>query len=173
MTVLGLGGMGRALAGAFLDAGHPTTVWNRSPGRDAELVRRGALRAPDAAAAARAVGLVIVCVLDYDGAWQIVEPLGDDLRDRALVNLTSDTPERAREFARWADGRGVGYLDGAVGGLGMMAVSVDHVLHAARDRGLDVAQLTAIKVVADRAVAQGHGGDDWGSTVEAIRPAGA
>lgn len=37
VSVIGLGAMGRALAGAFLDAGHPTTVWNRSPGRAGEL----------------------------------------------------------------------------------------------------------------------------------------
>jgi 3-hydroxyisobutyrate dehydrogenase-like beta-hydroxyacid dehydrogenase len=30
-TVLGLGVMGSALAGVLIDAGHPTTVWNRSP----------------------------------------------------------------------------------------------------------------------------------------------
>lgn len=31
VTVLGLGPMGAALASAFLAAGHPTTVWNRTP----------------------------------------------------------------------------------------------------------------------------------------------
>ncbi len=31
VTVLGLGPMGRALAGAFLEAGLRTTVWNRTP----------------------------------------------------------------------------------------------------------------------------------------------
>lgn len=35
VTVLGLGPMGRALASAFLAAGHPVTVWNRTPGRAA------------------------------------------------------------------------------------------------------------------------------------------
>ncbi|WP_234436505.1 NAD(P)-binding domain-containing protein, partial [Streptomyces sp. XY511] len=38
VTVLGLGPMGRSLAAAFLAAGLPTTVWNRTPGRDRELV---------------------------------------------------------------------------------------------------------------------------------------
>ncbi len=46
VTVLGLGPMGRALAGAFLDAGVRTTVWNRTPGRDRELTERGAYGAP-------------------------------------------------------------------------------------------------------------------------------
>ncbi|MER6985206.1 NAD(P)-binding domain-containing protein, partial [Streptomyces carpinensis] len=33
VSVLGLGPMGTALASAFLAAGHPLTVWNRTPGR--------------------------------------------------------------------------------------------------------------------------------------------
>jgi 3-hydroxyisobutyrate dehydrogenase-like beta-hydroxyacid dehydrogenase len=45
VTVLGLGPMGRILAGAFLNAGLSTTVWNRTPGRYRELVERGAVRA--------------------------------------------------------------------------------------------------------------------------------
>lgn len=42
VTVLGLGSMGTALAGALLEAGHETTVWNRSAGKDEALVARGA-----------------------------------------------------------------------------------------------------------------------------------
>ena len=37
VTVLGLGPMGRALAGAFLAAGVPTTVWNRTASRAGAL----------------------------------------------------------------------------------------------------------------------------------------
>jgi 3-hydroxyisobutyrate dehydrogenase-like beta-hydroxyacid dehydrogenase len=48
VTVIGLGAMGRALAGALLDAGHRTTIWNRSPGKGEELVARGAVRAGSA-----------------------------------------------------------------------------------------------------------------------------
>ncbi len=47
VTVLGLGTMGTALARAFLAAGHPTTVWNRTPGRSPELDDQGAVRAED------------------------------------------------------------------------------------------------------------------------------
>ncbi len=46
VTVVGLGPMGRALAGAFLAAGVRTTVWNRTPGRDTELVAEGRTRRP-------------------------------------------------------------------------------------------------------------------------------
>ncbi|MGA4839523.1 NAD(P)-dependent oxidoreductase [Streptomyces sp. G45] len=114
VTVIGLGAMGQALAGAFLNAGHPTTVWNRSAGKGDDLVARGAVRAASAAEAVRASDLVVVCVVDYDASRAILEPLAADLAGRTLVNLTSDTPERAREAAAWAAKAGVDYLDGAV-----------------------------------------------------------
>ncbi|MFF5262571.1 NAD(P)-dependent oxidoreductase [Actinomadura viridis] len=114
VTVLGLGPMGQALAGAFLAAGHPTTVWNRTAGKADALVARGAVAAPTAAEAAAASPLVIVCVLDYDAAHAIIEPAAGALKGRTLVNLTADTPERARTAAAWAAGHGVGYLDGAI-----------------------------------------------------------
>jgi len=44
VTVIGLGSMGSALAGAVLEAGYPTTVWNRTAGKAEPLVRRGAAR---------------------------------------------------------------------------------------------------------------------------------
>ncbi|WP_285439397.1 NAD(P)-dependent oxidoreductase [Streptomyces sp. ISL-96] len=114
VTVIGLGAMGRALAGAFLDAGHPTTVWNRSAGKGEDLVARGAVLAQTAEEAVLASELTVVCVVDYDASQAILEPLGDVLADRVLVNLTSDSPERARTAAAWADAHGVAYLDGAV-----------------------------------------------------------
>ncbi|GAB7034468.1 NAD(P)-binding domain-containing protein [Streptomyces sp. NPDC021749] len=114
VTVLGLGAMGRALAAAFLRAGHPTTVWNRTPGRAGELVAQGASSADTAAEAVAAAPLVIVCVLDYDAAQAILEPIGARLSGRVLVNLTSDTPERARAAATWAAGHGIDYLDGSI-----------------------------------------------------------
>ncbi|MER5418487.1 NAD(P)-binding domain-containing protein [Streptosporangium roseum] len=40
--MIGLGPMGRAMAAAFLAAGHPTTVWNRTAGRADELLASGA-----------------------------------------------------------------------------------------------------------------------------------
>ncbi|MFF5114130.1 NAD(P)-dependent oxidoreductase [Streptosporangium sp. NPDC000509] len=64
MTVIGLGAMGKALAGAFLDNGHPTTVWNRTAGKGGELVERGATEAATVAEAIAASPLVVVCVLD-------------------------------------------------------------------------------------------------------------
>ncbi|MEU8548517.1 NAD(P)-binding domain-containing protein [Streptomyces roseoverticillatus] len=114
VTVLGLGSMGTALAGALLEAGHETTVWNRSAGKGEAPVARGAARAKTAAAAVGASPLVIACLSDYDAVHGVLDPLADDLRGRTLVNLTSGTPEQARASASWAAGHGIGYLDGAI-----------------------------------------------------------
>ncbi|MEU9378204.1 NAD(P)-binding domain-containing protein [Streptomyces sp. NPDC048255] len=116
VTVLGLGPMGRALAGAFLDAGLRTTVWNRTPGRDRELVARGAVSARSAEEAAAASRLVVVCVVNYDAVDSLLrrEAVTDALKGRTVVNLTADTPDRARDAAAWAAEHGVRYLDGAI-----------------------------------------------------------
>ncbi|MEU8524370.1 NAD(P)-binding domain-containing protein [Streptomyces sp. NPDC048629] len=114
VTVIGLGRMGAALAAAFLDAGHPTTVFNRTPDKAGPLVARGARHAATVAEAVTASELVVVCVLDYPAVRALLEPVADALRGRVLVNLTSGSPEQAREEAAWAAGRGIGYLDGGI-----------------------------------------------------------
>ncbi|MFF8279671.1 NAD(P)-dependent oxidoreductase [Streptomyces lateritius] len=116
VTVLGLGPMGRALAGAFLDAGLHTTVWNRTPGRDQELVARGAVSARSVEEAAAASSLTVVCVVNYDAVDTLLrrEAVTDTLKGRTVVNLTADTPDRARDAAVWAAEHGIHYLDGAI-----------------------------------------------------------
>ncbi|HSJ61721.1 MAG TPA: NAD(P)-binding domain-containing protein [Jiangellaceae bacterium] len=113
VTVIGLGSMGRALAGAFLAAGHPTTVWNRTPAKADELAAGGAVAAPAAAAAISASRLVVVCVVDSNAVHAVLEPVRESLRGRVLVNLTSTTPEQARATAAWAVEHGIEYLHGA------------------------------------------------------------
>lgn len=114
VTVLGLGPMGRALAGALLDRGHPITVWNRTPDKAQGLAERGARRADTVAQAVAASPLVIVCVIDYDAVRAIVDLAGDALGGRTLVNLTADSPDRARTTAAWAVEHGVDYVDGSI-----------------------------------------------------------
>lgn len=114
VTVLGLGPMGEALAGAFVAAGHPTTVWNRTASKASALVERGATLAANPAEAVAASPLVIACVLNYDAVHAILDPVADTLSGRTLVNLTADAPTRAREMAEWAARHGVDYLDGAI-----------------------------------------------------------
>ncbi|MFG2874990.1 NAD(P)-dependent oxidoreductase [Streptomyces sp. NPDC048337] len=112
ITIVGLGPMGRAMAAAYLDAGHPVTVWNRSAGKDTDLVARGAHRAASIAEAVAASDLTVLSLIDVDAMYTA---LGDTALDgRVLVNLSSDVPDKARGAARWAGSRGAAYLTGGV-----------------------------------------------------------
>lgn len=114
VTVIGLGPMGQALAGAFLKAGHPTTVWNRTASKADALEAQGAHRAETVAHAVKAGPLVIACVLDYDTVHAILDPVTNVLKGRTLVNLTADSPDRARTMAAWAAEHDIDYLDGSI-----------------------------------------------------------
>lgn len=114
VSILGLGEMGRALAAALLGAGHTVTVWNRTPGRAGQLVGNGAIEAPSAGVAVDASELVIICLFDHDSVHETLDPLADSLRGRVLVNLTTTSPEQARELGRWARAHGVASLDGGI-----------------------------------------------------------
>ncbi|WP_431895327.1 NAD(P)-dependent oxidoreductase [Nonomuraea sp. bgisy101] len=109
VTVIGLGLMGKALAGAFVRAGHLTTVWNRTAGKKVE----GARHAADVAAAVAASPLVVVCVVNNDAVRQVVEQAGS-LEGKVLVNLTNGTPSQAREVAALVAELGGGYVDGGI-----------------------------------------------------------
>ncbi|WP_059010502.1 NAD(P)-dependent oxidoreductase [Streptomyces specialis] len=114
VTVIGLGLMGQALAGAFLKAGHPTTVRNRTPSKADQLVARGARLAPTVGDAIKAGSLTIVCVTDYAALYDLLGANEVSLNGTTLVNLTSGSSAQAREAARWAEQRGARYLDGAI-----------------------------------------------------------
>jgi 2-methyl-1-pyrroline reductase len=114
VTVVGLGMMGSALAGAFLSNGYPTTVWNRSAHKADALVAKGAVNAATVIDAVSASPLVVVCVRDYDVVREILDPAGDALSGRVLVNLTSGSSQEGRDTVLWAAERGAEYLDGAI-----------------------------------------------------------
>ncbi|MGV9798491.1 NAD(P)-dependent oxidoreductase [Mycobacterium sp. NPDC003449] len=110
---LGLGAMGSQLARTAISAGHPVTVWNRSPERATPLVADGAVAAPDPAAVL-ACDLTVLCLFDHASVHQVLDPVAGQLAGRRLVNLTTTAPERARELFRWAAGHGADYLDGGI-----------------------------------------------------------
>ncbi|MFE5915529.1 NAD(P)-dependent oxidoreductase [Streptomyces sp. NPDC002285] len=115
LTLLGTGAMGTALARAWLAAGHPVTVWNRTPARAEPLAAEGATVAASAADAVAANRLVVVCLLDDASVGEALD--GADLSGRDLVNLTTGTPAQGRSRAAWATARGARFLD-----AGIMAV---------------------------------------------------
>ncbi|HEY9373345.1 NAD(P)-dependent oxidoreductase [Streptomyces sp.] len=114
VTVIGLGLMGQALAGAFLKAGHTTTVWNRTASKADQLVAEGARLAPTVGDALKASPLAIICLTDYQAMHELLDASDVELDGTMLINLTSGDSAQAREAAQWAEQRGARYLDGAI-----------------------------------------------------------
>lgn len=108
--------MGSALAKAMLTAGHPVTVWNRSPDKAAALVGLGATAAPTLAGALAASPVVVICIDTYASTRALLEPeaRAGHLAGRTLVSLTTGTPREAEALAAWVAAQGAAYLDGAI-----------------------------------------------------------
>jgi 3-hydroxyisobutyrate dehydrogenase-like beta-hydroxyacid dehydrogenase len=115
-AVIGLGTMGTTLARLLLGAGYRVTVWNRTQAKVRPLVSQGAGEAQSAAAAIAEGDIVVVCVHDYKAAREILETteVEAELKGRVIVQLTTGSPDEARQSERWAQRHGAEYVDGAI-----------------------------------------------------------
>lgn len=116
ISVIGLGQMGATLARLLLAQGWRVHVWNRGAARVRPLVEQGARPAASPAEAVAAAPLVVMCVHDYVAAREILGSAGvaQAARGRLLVQLSTGSPQDAREAERWAREHGAQYLDGAI-----------------------------------------------------------
>ncbi len=116
ISVLGMGRMGSALARALLEAGYRTTVWNRTAQKTAPLAALGASVAPSVREAIDAAEIIVVNVTDYGATSALLRgsDVAPGLAGKVIVELTSGTPDGARETSRWAKAQGAGYIDGAI-----------------------------------------------------------
>ncbi|MFI6534718.1 NAD(P)-dependent oxidoreductase [Nonomuraea sp. NPDC050547] len=133
VTIIGLGAIGSALAKAYVAAGHPTTVWNRSAGRPTP---EGAVRAASVEEAVAASELVIAILTTFDAAREALEPAAGQLSGRTLVTLNTGTPAGARETAAWAAGHGVDFLAGAIKNVPSAVGLPDTLLYYSGDRAV-------------------------------------
>jgi 3-hydroxyisobutyrate dehydrogenase-like beta-hydroxyacid dehydrogenase len=140
ISVLGLGLMGSALAGAFLKGGRRVCVWNRSPGRTEPLVRLGAAAADGLAAAVAASPVVLICIDSYASTRALFEgpAMAQHLLGKAIVQLSTGTPRQARDAEAWFMARGARYLDGAIlGGPAAMGTPHARILYAGQRESFD------------------------------------
>ena len=117
---LGTGIMGVRMAARLAAAGHAVRAWNRTRAKAERLASQGVevvATAADAAAGAD----VVVCMLSSGPVCDEVLLGGDGVvaampAGSALVVMSSIPVETARQQARAAHARGVGYLDAPVSG---------------------------------------------------------
>jgi 3-hydroxyisobutyrate dehydrogenase-like beta-hydroxyacid dehydrogenase len=109
IAVLGLGGMGSAIAGRLLDAGHELHVWNRTAARAEPLTARGAILEASPGAAVREVEVAISSLADDEAVLGVV--LGDDgvaeclPPSGVLTDMSTVSPETSRRLARAVEER--------------------------------------------------------------------
>ncbi|WP_327001205.1 NAD(P)-dependent oxidoreductase [Dactylosporangium sp. NBC_01737] len=101
VAVLGMGRMGRAIAGRLVRGGHRVAVWNRTPGKAASLVSAGAWEAPGAADAATNAAVVITMLSDDDAVRDVAfGALLPAIGDRTTyVDCSTVSPELSAELA--------------------------------------------------------------------------
>lgn len=147
VTIIGLGAMGSALAAAFLAAGHPTTVWNRTASRAAPLVAQGAAHPETVAEAVAASPLVLTCLTTYEDTVEALEPAAAALKGRDLVTLNSGSPDGARRTAEWARGHGARFLSGAIKDVPPAVGAADTLLYYSGDATVFTAHEPVLRVL--------------------------
>lgn len=119
---IGLGIMGRGMAGNLLKAGFPLVVWNRTAGRMDALVAAGARAGRDPADVAAQSDLIITCVSDTPDVEAVLTgdaPPGviHGVRPGALViDMSTISPHATRALAARLAERGAHMLDAPVSG---------------------------------------------------------
>ncbi|MGE5140133.1 MAG: NAD(P)-dependent oxidoreductase, partial [Rudaea sp.] len=118
--LIGLGIMGRPMGKNLLKAGFPLTVFNRTPGRSAELEQIGAAAASSPRAVAEKSDIVITIVTDSPDVREVI--LGEDgvaagIRPGSIVvDMSTISPSVTREIAQALKEKGVEMLDAPVSG---------------------------------------------------------
>ncbi|MEU8269421.1 NAD(P)-dependent oxidoreductase [Sphaerisporangium sp. NPDC049002] len=108
VAVLGTGHMGRAVARRLLSHGYDVRVWNRTPGRAAEVVEAGAVEASSPVEAARGVEAVLLSLADDQAVLGVMGRLAELDSDPdwpIVVDLSTVSPDTSRELRDLAPGR--------------------------------------------------------------------
>lgn len=121
IAFLGLGAMGRRMAARLLAAGHPLTVWNRSPQAADALRALGAQVAASPRAAVAGAEVVISMVFDDAASRRVwLDPQDGALAGLApaaiAIESSTVTPGWISELATAASARGVAFVDVPVAG---------------------------------------------------------
>jgi len=117
---VGLGIMGKPMAGHLLKAGYPLTVYNRTRSKAEELVSQGAKVAESLVDLASSSKIVFVMVSDTPDVEQVVAGTGgllDGLRPGSLVvDMSTVSPELERRLDEALRAKGCALLDAPVSG---------------------------------------------------------
>jgi 3-hydroxyisobutyrate dehydrogenase-like beta-hydroxyacid dehydrogenase len=107
VAVLGMGNMGRAVARRLLARGCDVKVWNRTPGKAAEVVEAGAVEEASPVEAARGVEAVLMSLADDQAVLDVMTRLAElrSVPDAPIVvDMSTVSPETSRKLRDMAPG---------------------------------------------------------------------
>ena len=117
---IGLGTMGVAMAANLARAGFPLSVWNRTPGRAADLVALGATQAASPSELAASADVIVTCVSDTPDVEAVLfgpDGIASGARAGTLViDCSTISPSATRGFGARLAERGTGLVDAPVSG---------------------------------------------------------
>jgi 3-hydroxyisobutyrate dehydrogenase-like beta-hydroxyacid dehydrogenase len=116
VAFLGLGRMGAPMAAHVVKAGHDLTVWNRTPGKAAELVELGATEAKSVASAVTGAEVVVLMLFGPDAVRAVLKDVIDNAPGALVLDASTIGPDAAHEFAKACHAAGLGYVDAPVAG---------------------------------------------------------
>lgn len=120
VAFIGIGVMGKSMAGHLLDAGYPVSVYNRTKSKADDLVVKGAIWAESPAAAAADADIVITIVgfpADVEETYFGSEGVFQTMQTGGLViDMTTSSPILAKRIANTASEKGIDALDAPVSG---------------------------------------------------------
>lgn len=113
---IGLGGMGRPMAGHLLAAGHALTVWSRRPA-SADFLPPEVVRAASLAELARRCEIVCTNVTGSEDVEGLAAQLIEGLAPGSIhIDFSTIAPTIARAIAARYAGRGIHFVDAPVSG---------------------------------------------------------
>lgn len=120
VAFIGIGVMGKSMAGHLLEAGYPVSVYNRTKSKADDLVARGATWVDSPAAASVDADVVITIVgfpadvqeiyFGSEGVLKTMQPGG------LVIDMTTSSPVLAKRIASVASEKGIFVLDAPVSG---------------------------------------------------------
>jgi 3-hydroxyisobutyrate dehydrogenase-like beta-hydroxyacid dehydrogenase len=116
VAFLGLGRMGAPMAAHVARAGHDLTVWNRTPGKAADLVELGATEARSVAATVSGAEVVVLVLFGPAAVRAVLSDVVGHAPGALVVDASTIGPDAAHEFAKACHAGGLRYVDAPVAG---------------------------------------------------------
>ncbi|MDP9182052.1 MAG: NAD(P)-binding domain-containing protein, partial [Actinomycetota bacterium] len=116
VAFLGLGRMGVPMAAHVARAGHELSVWNRTPGRAADLVALGATEAKTIPDAVSSADVVVLMLFGPDAVRAVLPVVVKHAAGTLVIDASTIGPAAAHEFARTCVAGGLRYVDSPVAG---------------------------------------------------------